>query len=154
MPREQHFVELGHPSMAGNWWPFPPPAPGFYHLRRLSMPQHEAARAAYLPNRRVYTETTGGRLQCMGRRVSRMRPEDGWQFQFLRHPDLEWRPHRIDWDLSVREEPRRVGATDISGELPVAYSREEALYMVSQFPVRWPAFVQVHIEFTETRKAK
>lgn len=155
MPQDVHFVAIDDSRMAGNWWPFPPPEPGFYHLRQIVSTQGViTGKVKYLHNRRVYTATQGGRLLCMGRRVSRMRPADGWQFQFLRSGDAEWRPVAVQWDLSVREAPVRLGTTDISDQLPVVYSKEEALFAVSQFPTRWPAFVQVHVEFTETRIKK
>lgn len=140
--------------LAGNWWAFPPPAPGFYHLRQVWTSEGiVTGKVRYLPNRRVYEYVSNGRMMCMGRRLSRMRPENGWQFQFLPHEKLKWVPRVVQWNfVSGSNQPERVGHIDVSNQLPIAASREEALYIVRLFPERWPAFVHQHVEFVETPK--
>jgi hypothetical protein len=39
---------------------------------------------------------------------------------------------------------------DVSAQLPTARSRAEALYIVRSMPDRWPLYVRIHIEYTET----
>lgn len=156
------FRILGNddPEMAGNWYPFPPPDKGFYDIRRV---QTVAAgmRFQYFLNKRVY-EGGGPRLLCMGRRVTRMTPEDGWQFRFHQQytncTPINWRPFAVIYDIQLAEGPatagvipRILGKRDISNQLPLARSIEEARYIVRMIPERWPVFRKIHVEYTEEK---
>lgn len=148
------------PEMVGNWHPFPPPEKGIYDLRRVQRVVPEM-RFQYFPNKRVY-EGGSSRLLCMGRRVTRMRADDGWQFRFLQqyvdHAPVNWRPMAVIYEFALAEGsalagvvPRVVEKRDITGQLPLARSVEEARYIVRSIPDRYPVFRGIHVEFTEER---
>lgn len=133
----------------GNWHPFPPPEHGFYDIRQaVRGPVNDPQQYFFLfLNKRVY-EGSQRRLLMMGRRVARMRSEQGWQFRF--RPELQkgmpvrYRPMAVIYnpDLTIQRKD------DVSQQLPVAVSREEALYIVRAMPERWPIFCRIHIEYT------
>ncbi len=137
------------PQFAGNWHPFPPPDKGIYDIRQaIAGPDGDPRQYFFFfPDKRVY-EGGQRRLLCMNRRVTRMRAEQGWQFRF--HPQLEggklfrYRPFAVIYnpDLTINRKD------DVSQQLPIAASREEALYIVRSMPDRWPIFRQIHIEYT------
>lgn len=137
------------PRFAGNWHPFPPPDKGFYDLRQaIHGPDGDPRQYFFFfPDKRVY-EGGGRRLLCMNKRVTRMRPEQGWQFRFKpevqRGVPVRYRPFAVIYntDLTIARKD------DVSQQLPVAVSREEALYIVRSMPDRWPVFRQIHIEYT------
>lgn len=142
--------------LAGNWYAFPPPAPGFYDIRKVRT-QHNVAQTleyVYYANRRVYVGSQK-RLMCMNHRVTRMRPEDGWQFRFQQQYDrgvpVNWRPMAVIYDFSKPTAPRVIEKRDISQQLPFARSREEALHIVRLIPERWPIYRKIHVEYTEER---
>lgn len=132
----------------GNWHPFPPPDKGFYDLRQaVPGPDGDPRQYFfYFPEKRVYTGG-GQRLLCMNRRVARMRPDQGWQFRFKQESQngvpVRYRPFAI-----IYEGRTPVRRDDVSQQLPIAVSREEALYIVRSMPERWPVFRQIHIEYT------
>lgn len=134
------------------WYPFPPPDVGYYNIRRVFATQDQALNVMDFGTKRVLQ--IGSRLHLMGRRLSRMRADEGWQYQFLQQREnghlVKWRPFAILYDLQgpapVMRERR-----DISGVLPVARCIEEARYLVRQIPDRWPVFRHVHIEYTEEK---
>lgn len=139
----------------GNWHPFPPPDTGWYDLRQ-AVPGPERDPHQYFfffPNKRVYL-AGGKRLQVMNRRVSRLRPQDGWQFRFQPERSTRYRPFAVIYDLSAPftslsgGPPRILRKDDVSQQLPIAVSREEALYIVRSMPDRWPIFRQIHVEYT------
>lgn len=147
--------------MAGNWHPFPPPETGIYDLRQ-AVPGPDGDPHQYFfffPDKRVH-EGAGRRLLVMNRRVTRMRPENGWQFRFKQELQqglpVRYRPFAVIYRHSQelqREGQAPEGVTvirkdDVSQQLPVAVSREEALYIVRSMPERWPIFRQIHIEYT------
>lgn len=142
------------PQFAGTWHPFPPPDKGIYDLRQaVHGPDNDPRQYFFFfPDKRVY-EGGNKRLMVMNRRVTRMRPEQGWQFRF--HPQLEqgklfkYRPYAVIYAAQGLDRPPLVvRRDDVSQQLPVAVSREEALYIVRSMPERWPIFRQIHIEYT------
>lgn len=144
------------PCLSGNWHPMPPPDKGFYDLRQaVHGPEGDPRQYFfYFPDKRVY-EGGGRRLLCMNRRVTRMRAEQGWQFRFK--PELQkgvpvrYRPFAVIYATSpvdgAATPPQVVRRDDVSQQLPVAVSREEALYIVRSMPDRWPIFRKIHIEY-------
>lgn len=143
------------PCFAGNWHPFPPPDSGFFDLRQAVRGPDKDPRQYFFffPNKRVYANGQG-RLYVMNRRVSRMRPEQGWQFRFKQElqkgAPVRYRPFAIIYSANsgIDRPPQVVRKDDVSQQLPVAVSREEALYIVRSMPERWPVFRQIHIEYT------
>lgn len=139
----------------GNWHPFPPPERGFYDLRQaVRGPQDDLQQYFFLfLNKRVY-EGSQRRLLVMGKRVSKLRPERGWQFRFRSEGNTRYRPYAVIYDVSTPftslsdGPPRILRKDDVSQQLPIAVSREEALYIVRSMPDRWPIFRQIHIEYT------
>lgn len=145
------------PQFAGTWHPFPPPDKGIYDLRQaVHGPDNDPRQYFFFfPDKRVY-EGSNRRLIVMNRRVTRMRPEQGWQFRF--HPHLEqckmfqYRPYAVIYATPAVPDfeshgPQILRKDDISQQLPIAVSREEALYIVRAIPDRWPIFRQIHVEF-------
>ncbi len=141
------------PRFAGNWWPFPPPDKGFYDLRQaVPGPDGDPRQYFfYFPTKRVH-EGGGRRLLCMGRRIARMKAEQGWQFRFKYelqgNKPVQYRPFAVLYNMQQDGPPQVVRRDDVSQQLPIARSREEALYIVRAMPERWPVFRQIHIEFT------
>lgn len=147
------------PQFAGNWHSFPPPDKGIYDIRQaIAGPDGDPRQYFFFfPDKRVYPGSQQ-RLYCMGRRITRMRAEQGWQFRF--HPQLEqgkmfrYRPFAVIYDTQLAEGPATAGVLtvvrkdDVSQQLPMAVSREEALYIVRCMPERWPIFRKIHIEYT------
>lgn len=140
----------------GNWHPFPPPEHGFYDLRQaVRGPADDPQQYFFLfLNKRVY-EGSQRRLLTMGKRVSRMRPDRGWQFRFRPEKQVRYRPFAVIYDMQLTEGPMAAGVVptvirkdDVSQQLPIAVSREEALYIVRSMPERWPLFRKIHIEYT------
>lgn len=142
-------LDSSDPRLAGTWHPFPPPDKGFYDLRQAVRVYNEDPRQYFFffPDKRVY-EGGGRRLLCMNKRITRMRADQGWQFRFK--PEVQkgvpvrYRPIAVIYnpDLTISRKD------DVSQQLPVAVSREEALYIVRSMPDRWPVFRQIHIEYT------
>lgn len=155
MSATQMLLSSSDAALVGNWHPFPPPEVGFYDLRQaVPGPDGDPQQYFfYFPNRRVYA-TEIGRLLCMNRRVTRMRPEQGWQFRFRPGPKKSserWRPYVVIYGpvrLPNGVEMRAIRREDASQQLPIACCREEALYIVRSMPERWPAFRQIHVEYT------
>lgn len=148
------------PRLAGNWYPFPPPAKGVYDLRRVQQVE-SGMRFQFFANRRVY-EGGNNRLLCMGRRVTRMRADEGWQFrfqqQYINCVPTNWRPMAVIYEFALQEGPvtsgvvpRVVEKRDISNQLPFARSIEEARYIVRSIPDRYPVFRGIHVEYTEEK---
>lgn len=148
-------------NFAGNWWPFPPPDKGVYDLRQaVQGPEGDPRQYFfYFPDKRVY-EGGGRRLLCMNRRVTRMQASQGWQFRFKQEKQkgipVRYRPFAVIYDMQLAEGPATAGVVpvvirknDVSQQLPIAVSREEALYIVRSMPERWPIFCKIHIEFTQ-----
>lgn len=142
------------PQFAGTWHPFPPPDKGIYDLRQAIVGPDGDPRQYFFffPDKRVY-EGTNRRLMVMNRRVARLKPEQGWQFRFL--PQLEqgklfkYRPFAVIYGVDEgTKAPVIVRKDDISQQLPIAVSRQEALYIVRAMPDRWPIFRQIHVEYT------
>lgn len=144
----------------GNWYPFPPPEHGFYDLRQaVRGPVDDPQQYFFLfLNKRVY-EGSQRRLLVMGKRVSRMGPDKGWQFRFRQEVKngvkICYRPFAVIYDIQIAEGPATAGIMpvpirkdDVSQQLPIAVSREEALYIVRAMPDRWPIFRKIHIEYT------
>lgn len=140
--------------LAGTWHPFPPPDKGTYDLRQ-AVPGPDGDPRQYFfffPDKRVY-EGGGRRLLCMNRRVTRMRAEQGWQFRFKQEIQkgvpVRYRPFAVIYAAQgLNRPPQIVRKDDVSQQLPIAVSREEALHIVRSMPERWPVFRQIHIEFT------
>lgn len=142
--------------LTGNWHPFPPPDVGVYDLRQ-AVPGPDGDPHQYFfffPTKRVY-EGAGRRLLVMNRRVTRMKPEQGWQFRFKQElqqgKPVRYRPFAVKYSLNpdvITGALRILSKEDISQQLPIAASREEALYIVRNMPERWPIFRQIHVEYT------
>lgn len=139
----------------GNWHPFPPPDKGFYDLRQ-AVPGPEGDPRQYFfyfPNKRVF-EGAQRRLLVMGKRVTRLTPERGWQFRFHQERTkdgrpVRYRPFAVIYNMQgPNRPPQIVRKDDVSQQLPIAVSREEALYIVRAMPERWPVFRQIHVEYT------
>ena len=151
-------LDSGDPVFVGNWHPFPPPDKGVYDLRQAVQGPDGDARQYffYFGSKRVYDH--GSRLMCMGRRLTRMKPRDGWQFRFQQEKQdgvpVRYRPFAVIYNTQMAEGPAIAGVLsvirkdDVSQQLPLAVSREEALYIVRSIPERWPVFRQIHIEYT------
>lgn len=139
---------------AGNWYPFPPPDVGFYNLRQVLVDGNGSFLYDIYPIRRVYK--TNNRLLCMGCRLTKMRSDKGWQFQFLPGrvdgTPTHFRPFVVRYETPLGGGPLvQVERRDVSDQLPTAQSRDEAMYIVRCMPDRWPLFVNIHVEYTETR---
>ncbi len=142
-------LDSSDPRFEGNWHPFPPPDKGVYDLRQAVRGPDGDPRQYFFffPDKRVY-EGGGRRLLCMNRRVTRMRAQDGWQFRFKQEKQkgvpVRYRPMAVIYnpDLTINRKD------DVSQQLPIAVSREEALYIVRAMPDRWPVFRQIHVEYT------
>jgi hypothetical protein len=148
------------PRLTGNWYSFPPPAKGTYDLRRVQTVDG-GMRFQYFANKRVY-EGGQSRLLCMGRRVTRMRLEDGWQFRFPQGYSncvpVNWRPMAVIYEFALQEGPVTSGVMprvlekrDITGQLPLARSIDEARHIIRLIPERWPVFRGIHVEYTEEK---
>lgn len=140
--------------MMGNWHPFPPPDVGVYDLRQaVPGPDGDPRQYFfYFPDKRVYLKGRP-RLMVMNRRVSRLRPEQGWQFRFKQEMQdgrpVRYRPFAVIYSIQdLGRPPQIVRKDDVSQQLPIAASREEALYIVRSMPDRWPIFRKIHIEYT------
>lgn len=130
----------------GNWWDFPPPRPGVYNTRRI---RGDTNRCDFYPNQVMTPES---------KMLNRFPAEAGWQFQFKSSP-IQWFPVEVLYQVSyppgsaqVRGNPirgERVGTRDLRAELPQAYSREEAWYIITQLPRMWPTLSRLHVEFVE-----
>lgn len=145
-----HQVQADEPRFAGGTWhSFPIPDQGFYDVRRViptGFPALEHANWYYWDNK--HCSFTGRRLTIIGRRVDKLRPEDGWQFRF--RPGTEsWRPFAITYSFDANGSPVVADRRDISNQLPMARSKAEALYLVRAIPRRWPIFWKIHVEYTE-----
>ena len=141
------------PRFTGNWYPFPPPDKGIYDFRQAVRGPDTDPRQYFFffPDKRVY-EGGQRRLLTMNRRITRMKPEQGWQFRFKQGLDkgvpVCYRPFAVIYALQGSNRPPQiVRKDDVSQQLPVAVSREEALYIVRAMPERWPVFRQIHIEY-------
>lgn len=88
----------------------------------------------------------------IGQRVSRMRGDNGWQFQFLPVRNERMIPMAILYQPDGRGLLCRADSRDISDQLPVALSRDEARYIVRLIPQRWPIFHKIHVEYTPTQE--
>lgn len=162
-------VPADHPLMAGNWHPFPPPEPGFYNLRRVVRstgdevphkptlrPEETRTIAVYQGafqfevylNKRVHLTGKNGRYMVMGRRVSKLTAQDGWQFQFL-PSRFNFRPFVQLYSLDEQGQLKPERRVEVTGQLPLARSIEEARYLVRFIPDRYPAFWHQHVEFIE-----
>lgn len=137
----------------GNWHPFPPPLPGYFRVRRVTVGEDGIPGFVDCGVKRAYM--ANGRLMVMGRRISKMRADAGWQFQFQQQTEkgvpINWRPMAVMYDLSDPDQPRVTSRQDITGQLPLAHHIEEARYIVRHIPDRWPVFRQIHVEYTEER---
>lgn len=140
--------------MVGNWHPFPPPEVGVYDLRQaVPGPDDDPHQYFFFfPDKRVY-EGGQRRLLVMNRRVTRLRPENGWQFRFKQEMQdskpVRYRPFAVIYSIQgLGRPPQIVRKDDVSQQLPIAASREEALYIVRSMPDRWPIFRKIHIEYT------
>lgn len=138
------------PRLAGNWYPFPPPDEAFYDLRKVESTPATGIQFQYYGNKRVY-RGVGSRLHCMGIRVVRMSPGDGWQFRFQPKGFAQWRPMAIVYDLRDPGTPVVLERRDVTGQLPLARSIQEARYIVRLIPERWPIFRKIHVEYTEEK---
>lgn len=141
------------PVFTGNWHPFPPPDKGIYDLRQAVPGPDSDPRQYffYFANKRVY-EGASRRLLCMSRRVTRMKPAQGWQFRFKHElqngTPVRYRPFAVIYAAQgLGRAPQIVRRDDVSQQLPVAVSRDEALYIVRSMPERWPIFRQIHVEY-------
>lgn len=166
-------VPIDHPVLAGNWFPFSPPDAGFYNLRRIFAKTPDAMvpfksnlgpepqviqvyqgdfDCEYYANKRVHLKgnpkAKDARYMVMGRRVSKLKPADGWQFQFL-PSRTHYRPFVVLYKQGIDGQLYRERTVDITGQLPLALSVEEARYIVRIIPVCWPVFWQQHVEYTE-----
>lgn len=153
-------LDSSDPVFHGTWHPFPPPDKGIYDFRQAVRGPDTDPRQYFFffPDKRVY-EGGQRRLLTMNRRITRMKPEQGWQFRFK--PEIKngtltrYRPFAVIYDMQLIEGPATAGVApviirkdDVSQQLPIAVSREEALYVVRSMPMRWPVFHKIHIEFT------
>lgn len=158
-------LDSSDPRFAGTWHPFPPPDKGFYDLRQaVKGPDGDPRQYFfYFPDKRVY-ESGGRRLLCMNRRVTKMQASQGWQFRFKQEfqkgVPVRYRPFAVIYDMQLAEGPATAGVVpvvvrkdDISQQLPIAASREEALYIVRSMPDRWPIFRKIHIEYVPEQMA-
>jgi hypothetical protein len=142
----------GDPVFAGTWHPFPPPDVGFYDLRQaIQGPEGDPRQYFfYFENKRVY-RGGGRRLLVMNRRATKLTPRDGWQFRFrqeLRNGvPVRYRPMVVIYDI-IDGQPVVRQRDDVSQQLPIARSRDEAFYIVRAMPERWPVFRQIHVEYT------
>lgn len=165
-------LPIDHPQLAGNWYPFPPPDKGFYNLRRIKRKDGDAAmvpfksnlgsepkivqvyqgdfECEYYANKRMHLQGNekSGKFMVMGRRVSKLSFQDGWQFQFL-PSRVHYRPFVVLYGLGLDGKLRPEKKIDITGQLPIALSIEEARYIVRIIPYRWPVFWKQHVEYTE-----
>lgn len=147
------LLPSSHPYFAGNWHPFPPPDKGFYDLRQaVPGPDGDPRQYFfYFPDKRVF-EGAQRRLLVMGKRVTRLKPERGWQFRFHQEfkdgVPVRYRPMAVIYVAQGDRAPQIVRRDDVSQQLPIAASREEALYIVRSMPDRWPIFRKIHIEYT------
>lgn len=140
--------------MTGNWHPFPPPDVGIYDLRQaVPGPDNDPRQYFFFfPDKRVY-EGGQRRLLVMNKRVTRLHPERGWQFRFKQElqqgKPVRYRPFAVVYtQVGGSEQLQVLRKDDVSQQLPIAVSREEALYIVRSMPSRWPIFRQIHIEYT------
>lgn len=152
------YLPSDDPLFAGNWYPFPPPDVGLYDIRQAAkrepVPQGDPKQYFFYFGARKILRGGSDRLLCMGRRVTRMRPEQGWQFRF--HQELtngiptRYRPFANIYapPITPGYAPQLLRKDDVSQQLPIARSREEALYIVRQMPTRWPVFRKIHVEYT------
>lgn len=152
MSGDAQFVTGDDPLMAGTWWPFPPPTVGYYNIRRVAT----ETTFSYFPDRRVFNE--GQHLKCLGRRVSRMPASAGWQFQFLAAA-LAFRPFVVvyasGWapgQSMLKPEGQILEERDVSDQLPIARSVEEARYIIGILPIRFPVFHHLHVKYIEEKK--
>lgn len=135
----------------GNWWDFPPPRPGVYNTRRV---RGNTSRCDFYPNQVVTFKPAHGLYisdrTCSVRAVSvsRFPPDVGWQFQFKQAP-ITWKPVEVLYAPGTPTRGSRLGTRDLREVLPTAYSREEAWYIVTLLPKRWPDLSVRHIEFVE-----
>lgn len=129
---------------AGNWWDFPPPRPGVYNTRRV---RGNTSRCDFYPNQVVTFKPAHG-FFVGDKSVSRFSPDVGWQFQFKSSPIL-WKPIEVLYTPGTPTRGSRLGTRDLGKQLPIAYSREEAWYIVTLLPKRWPDLSVRHIEFVE-----
>ena len=146
-------LDSSNPVFYGTWHPFPPPDKGIYDLRQAIVGPDGDPRQYFFffPDKRVY-EGGQRRLLCMNRRVTRMKSEQGWQFRFKpevnRGVPVRYRPLAVIYGIDQETRtPVVVRRDDVSQQLPVAVSREEALYIVRSMPDRWPVFRQIHVEY-------
>lgn len=147
-------------DLSGNWYPFPPPDAGIYDVRQAVQQGPDSDPRQYFHYFGPKRVNLGpyGRLLCMGKRVTKMTPRDGWQFRFQQQLEncvpVVYRPFAVIYDTQLAEGPATAGVLtvvrkeDISQQLPVARSREEALHIVRLIPERWPVFRQIHVEYT------
>ncbi len=152
-------LDSSDPRFAGNWHPFPPPDKGVYDVRQAVRGPDGDPRQYFFffPDKRVY-EGGQRRLLVMNKRVTRLRAEQGWQFRFkpeiTKGVPVRYRPFAVIYDTQLAEGPVQAGVLtvvrkdDVSQQLPIAVSREEALYIVRAMPERWPVFRKIHIEYT------
>lgn len=133
----------------GNWHPFPPPpGEGTYDFRQIVGSDGGPYRAYFYGLRRVY-QGKGSRWMTMGRRISKMEAKQGWQFRFLQSRS-NWRPQAVIYDTTTQPYTR-AGTRDLTGQLPLARSIEEARYLVASIPSRYPMFWHMHVEFSEEK---
>lgn len=129
----------------GNWWDFPPPRPGVYHTRRV---RGATDRCDFYPNQVVTYRPEHG-FYVGAKSLSRFPPEVGWQFQFIATA-VQWKPVEVVYPDGIpATRGTRLGTRDLGAELPIAYSRVEAWYIVTQLPRLWPKLAVRHIEFVE-----
>jgi hypothetical protein len=125
-----------------NWWPFPPPVPGIYNIKRNY--RNSIHRLdAYWPAVTVSLVNTGKaeiimRVQFPGESSNRVIGfiyKSAWsdyEFQFI--GTETWIP-KIHADSDI--------------VLPIAHSIDEAIYIVRQQPELWPQLNGVHVEYVE-----
>lgn len=135
----------------GNWWDFPPPRPGVYNVRRV---RGNTDRCDFYPDQVVTYRVQHG-FYVGAKSLSRFPPDAGWQFQF-KAGEIAWKPVEVLYDTFGMERTylpatrgTRLATRDLNTELPTAYSREEAWYIIKLLPKRWPDLSVKHVEFVE-----